>query len=294
MSATAESASRLRVLVTGASGNVGREVVRALAERGLLVRAATRAADVIPSADENVALDFEKPSTFQAAARGCEAMFLMRPPHIANVRPTLNAFIDAARTEGVRHVSFLSVTGAGTNRIVPHHAVEEHLQRSSDDFTLLRPGFFSQNIETEYRRDILESDRLYVPAGAGRVRWVDVRDIADVAAITLREPAMHRRHAYDLTGAEALGFADAAAILASVTGRAIHYDAASIYGYARHLRRRHYPWMRVVVQTVLHVAMRRGQTPFDPTLGTLLGRPPRTLLQYIVEKKNVWTAGPAL
>jgi uncharacterized protein YbjT (DUF2867 family) len=278
-----------RVLVTGASGNVGREVVRALAARGAIVRAATRGGTGSDHASEEVAFDFTDPRTYRAAAAGCDAMFLLRPPPLANVRETLIPFIDAARLEGVRHVAFLSVTGAGSNRFIPHHAVERHLLAASEDFTLLRPGFFAQNLGDAYRRDIVEDSRLYVPAGDARVRWVDVRDVADVAAAALCEPEAHRRKAYELSGFEALSFEEAARVLEEALRRPVRYERASILGYALHLRRRRQPWSQVAVQTFLHVAMRFGLQPIDCTLGALLGRAPRTLRDYVRDHASLWS-----
>src|SRR6478672_1773586 len=102
------------ILVTGASGNVGREVVRALRRTGARVRVAHRSTAALPRAGEvdGVTLDFARPETFADAARGCSALFLVRPPAIANVKATLLPFVDEARRAGVGHIVFLSVVGA--------------------------------------------------------------------------------------------------------------------------------------------------------------------------------------
>ncbi|MDQ3032063.1 MAG: NmrA family NAD(P)-binding protein [Myxococcota bacterium] len=258
------------ILVTAAAGNVGREVARALRARGADVRAADRAT-----------IDFRDPSTWDAALDGCRAVFLLRPPAISDVEHTLNAFVDRARARGVESFVFLSVAGAETNTFVPHHAVERRLIEGPRDWTILRPGFFAQNFEDAYLRDVREDDRIYVPAGKRRVAFVDVRDLAEVAAAALLEPAAHRGQAYTLTGGEAVSFDTAAALLSRALGRTIRYEPASIVGYALHLRRRGLPRGQIAVQTILHVLLRLGQAEsIDPTLGALLGRPPRTLAEY--------------
>ncbi len=165
------NALHARILVTGATGNVGREVVRALLGRGFPVRA-TGASDASGESCERVPLDFSRAETFERALHGCGAVFLLRPPAIADVRSTLNPFIDQARAMGVDHIVFLSVAGARTNRLVPHHAVEQHLIAGKGAYTILRPGFFAQNLGDAYRRDIVEDQRLYVPAGRGRVAFL--------------------------------------------------------------------------------------------------------------------------
>jgi uncharacterized protein YbjT (DUF2867 family) len=281
------------VLVSGASGNVGREVVRACLARGLRVRAAgrdpNRARPALTGDVEWTALDYRDPATFSAAAEGADALFLLRPPAIANVRDTLLPFVDEARRRGVRQVVFLSVAGAAKNKLLPHHAVEQHLSRGTG-WTILRPGFFAQNFGDAYRRDIVEDSRVYVPAGRGRVAFVDVRDLADVAASAFASPDEHDERAYTLTGPEAIDFDTAASLLTEALGRDIRYDPAGIVGYVRHLRRRKVPWAQVGVQTVLHAGLRFGQAEHvDPTLERLLVRRPRTLREYIGDHRSLWS-----
>ena len=279
------------ILVTGATGNVGREVVRALRAKKMVVRAAdrdpARARVLFGDGIDAVRFDYRDPTTF-AAADGSRALFLLRPPAIADVKRTLLPFIDEARRRGVRHVVFLSVAGAGKNKLVPHHAVERHLANTSG-WTVLRPGFFAQNFGDAYRRDIVEDGRIYVPAGRGRVAFIDVRDLAEVAAAIFASPAAHDRDAYTLTGPEAIDFATAASQLSAALGRSIRYEPASILGYVRHLHRRGMPWAQVGVQMVLHAGLRFGQAEHvDPTLERLLGRRPRTVRDYVQDHRSTW------
>lgn len=281
------------VLVTGAAGNVGREVVRALLDRGAHVLAADHAPErlaalfgqrVVPRR-----LDFRDPGTWAAAVEGAEHMFLMRPPAIADVRHTLNPFIDFAREHGVDHVVFLSVAGAGKNRVVPHRKVEDHLRARGDHFTNLRPGFFAQNLSTAYRRDIVEDDRIYVPAGHAEVNWIDVRDVAEVAARVLLEPEAHRGRSYTLAGPGPVPWSEVTDALGEALGRTIRYQPASVVGYLRHLSRRGLPRGAMLVQTVLHFLLRFGQgATVDPTLAQLLGRPPRSVRTFVREHSATW------
>jgi uncharacterized protein YbjT (DUF2867 family) len=284
-----------KVLVTGATGNVGLEVVRAARARGLEVRAAVhdeaRARKTLGNDVELARLDFLDRSTF-SCTDGADALFLMRPPAIAEVAETLLPFVDEARKRGVKHIVFLSVAGADKNALVPHHAVEKHLQKGNG-WTILRPGFFAQNFGDAYLRDIVEDNRVYVPAGRGRVTFVDVRDVADVAALAFAAPSEHDRRAYTLTGPEAIAFTRAAAELSGILERPIRYQPASIVGYMRHLHARRMPWMQVAVQTVLHVGLRFGQAErVDPTLAGLLARRPRSLVEYFRDHRELWAARP--
>lgn len=274
------------VLVTGATGNAGREVVAALRARGAPVRLADRHG----RGPDAVRLDFEDPATFASAARGCGTVFLLRPPAISDVAGTLVPFVDAARAEGVGQVVFLSVAGAGRNPLVPHHAVERHLQDGPPGWTILRPGFFAQNVGTAYRRDVVRDSRVYVPAGRGRAAFVDLRDVGEVAADALLRPEAHRGQAYTLTGPRASSFAEVAWALTRATGRTVRYVPASALGYAAHLVRGGAPLAQAAVQTVLHVGLRFGQAEtVDPTLGRLLGRRPRSVLDYVRDHAALWT-----
>lgn len=277
-----------RILVTGATGNVGGAVAARLRARGVAPLLALRD----PAGREGaVRLDFHRPDTFGPALAGVDALFLVRPPAIARVRATLCAFLDAAQAASVRHVVFLSVMGAERSRVIPHRAVELHLQRSPLAWTLLRPGFFAQNIGDAYHDDLRARDELYLPAGHGRVAWVDARDLGELAADILLDPAAHRGAAYTLTGGETRDFAEVAALLTRALGRHVRYTPCGALAYARRLRARGLPWGQVLVLTLLHLGLRPGQQ-VDPTLGQLLGRPPRTVADYIADHADRWRTPP--
>nr|WP_274387427.1 NmrA family NAD(P)-binding protein [Salsipaludibacter albus] len=279
------------VVVTGATGNLGGAVATSLAAAGHVVRAGLT--DPARWHDDSIApvhLDLTDAATFPAAMTGASALFLMRPPAIARVGPTLNRLVDAAVDAGVAPVVFASVAGADSNRVVPHHRVETHLQAAGIAHTILRPGFFAQNLGDAYRADIRTDDRLYVPAGDGRVAFLDVRDLGDVTATILADPGAHAGRSYHLTGPAAVTFVDVADLLSRRLGRPIHYHPASVVGYLGHLRRSGLPVAQVVVQTVLHVGLRRGDAaPVTSTLADLLGRPARTLDDYVTDHLDLWS-----
>ncbi len=134
------------ILVTGATGTVGREVARLLGARGLPVRAALRdpgrADDAMPAGVAPVPFDFGRPETYDLALRGVEALFLMRPPAITDTRRYVDPLIATARAAGVRRVVFLSVLGAERLPVVPHRRIERSLEASGMAYTFLRPSFF--------------------------------------------------------------------------------------------------------------------------------------------------------
>jgi len=270
----------MRVLVTGATGNVGRAVVEALRERGVEVREGRRSGDP--------PLDFTDERTFGPALDGVQGLFLLRPPAISRVGPTLNRLVDAGRAH-LEHVVFLSVAGADRSRFIPHAAVERHLVGGPIPYTLLRAGFFGQNLLHAYREDIRDDDRLFLPAGDAKVAWVDTRDLGEAAAIAFVTPDA-RNVAWTLKGSESRSFAEVAELLSEHLGRSIRYQPTSALAYLWHLLvRRRLAVGQAVVQTVLHLALRAGtQSEPDGTLARVLGRPPRTIEDTIRDHLDRW------
>ncbi|MBA3897659.1 MAG: NmrA family NAD(P)-binding protein [Sphingomonadaceae bacterium] len=273
------------VLITGATGNVGREVTRALRQRGTPVRLAVRE----PDCADGVRFDFDDPASFAPALSGVKRVFLMRPPPVLNVKRTLNRFLDACAAEGVAHCVFLSVEGADKNRLVPHHGVERHLLGGRVPWTILRPGFFVQNLSGAYRADIREG-HLVLPAGHAKVAYVDAADIGDVAALALDDRATHLGKAYHLTGSDSLSFDEVATMLTRILGRPVSYRAASLLGFWRHSRQRGIAVVPTLAYTIIHAALRSGGgAALDPTMARLLGRAPRTVEQFIKNNIALWT-----
>jgi uncharacterized protein YbjT (DUF2867 family) len=287
-----------RVLITGATGNIGSEVLRLLSLSNIPSLAAHQRLPPPPlpsstpasSLSTPVHLDFADPSTFAPALRGCDALFLLRPPPISDMEHTLNALIREARSQSIRHIVFISVMGAADKQWVPHAKVERCLRERDHDWTILRPGFFAQNIADAYRLDITQDRRLYVPAAQGRVSFIDARDIAAAAVATLSDPLPHLSQTYTLPGPSPLSFSDVASLLSDALLTPIHYVPASIPGYLWHLsRRRHLPLFQSIIQTILHVGLRSGEaSSVTDALPSLLGHPPRSLASYIADHLSRW------
>jgi uncharacterized protein YbjT (DUF2867 family) len=279
-----------RILVTGITGNVGREVARRLVAAGQPVRGAVRELPREPSGDgiEWVPFDFENPSTWEPALAGVRRMFLMRPPALSDMKRTLNPALDLAKRLGMEHVVFLSLQGVERNKVVPHARVEEHLRRIDMPTTSLRASFFMQNLDTTHRAEIRDQDELFIPAGRGKTSFVDVRDLAEVATLALTD-ASHRGKAYTLTGSEALDYYEVAERFTRVLGRPIHYRDPSPWAYGRRMHQRGMPLPFILVTEALYMVARLGLAAgVTPELARLLGRPPTTVEQYIRDHADCW------
>ena len=225
------------ILVMGATGNVGREVVRLLSVVDYPVTAAVRnIIDAQTSFGSNircVPFDFTSPDTFTDAFAGINKLFLVRPPAIADIHKITPA-LEAAKRSGVEEIVFLSIIGADKNRIVPHYAIERSIEQLNIPAVFLRCSFFMQNLNTTHREDIRLRQRLFMPAGNGRTSFIDVRDIAAVAVKFLTEEYHQSQElseinrAYQLTGPVALTYSEVATTFTNVLGRPIHYTNPSI------------------------------------------------------------------
>ena len=212
----------------------------------------------------------------------------MRPPQLSNVERDLFPALDAAAALGVARVVFLSVQGAENNRFVPHHRVEVRLRANGGAWTFLRPSFFMQNLSTTHRRDIAERNEIFVPAGGGRTSFVDTRDVGAAAVKVLTEPG-HTLQAYELTGREALTYAQVADLFSEVLQRPIVYADPSLGSFWRRMRGYGYPRAYVGVMMALYTVCRLGlAAQVRPELARLLGREPISLEQFIGDHADCW------
>ena len=215
------------ILLTGSTGSIGLSLAKLLSQRGIpyrgMVRDVAKASTLGLVGAEWVQGDFQDPASLRPALDGIDRVFLLAPP-VENIDRIEAAFLDIAAACGVRHVVNLSAVGAGID--VPHRfgqwhgRTEQYLRESQMDFTILRPNFFLQNLLT--MTAMVQQGTLYVPAGEGKAPFVDVRDIAAVAASCLTETG-HEGKIYEVTGPISIGYSDIAATLSQVLGRTINY-----------------------------------------------------------------------
>ncbi len=216
------------ILVTGATGTNGTEVLKQLADANVAVRAMVRNPDKADTiAFPNVEIvegDFDRPATLPTVLDGVERVFLLTNSS-ARAEAQQLAFVDAARQSGVAHIvklSQLHADGASPVRFLRYHAaVEQVIRASGMAYTFLRPNLFMQGL-LGFAHTIKTQNAFYAAAGDAPISLIDVRDIAAAAVATLTQPG-HEGKIYDLTGPAALTHADVAATLSSVLGRTITF-----------------------------------------------------------------------
>jgi uncharacterized protein YbjT (DUF2867 family) len=186
------------------------------------------------------------------------------------------------------HVVTLSVIGAGANPVLPHFRMERLVERSGAPYTHLRPSFFMQNLSTTYREAIRDRGELFIPAGDGRTSFVDVRDIAEVAAHVLGV-RQHYGQAYTLTGPEALTYCEVAETLSRELGRPIRYAAPSPSAFRQRLREEGASADYARVLSRIYLVARLGLAGrLTPDAERLLGRPPTSLAAFVRDSAASW------
>lgn len=280
------------LLVTGASGNVGAELVELLSasrpDSWRIARRHPEANDVTGSGAEVARFDFFDRGTWSAALDGITSLFLLFPlPSNRSARTAIIPFIEAAERAGCRHVVYVSVFGADAAPFIPHHAVEAALRSSAMNSTILRCSFFMQNLHraiSTHGTDIVERGELFIPAGRGRTTFIDARDAAAVAASVLADPSTHGDRVYHLTGRTALSMSEVASELSAVLGRRIVYTSPGAIHFATRLRRRGVGWDTISFMVAVYTLTRLGRNqPITDDVGRLLSRPPRTLHDFVAE-----------
>ncbi len=220
------------ILITGATGTVGSEVVKQLSAKGenIIVKAAARSATDNTFENLNrvqvVQLDYDKPDSLAVALKGVDKLFLLTPFQSNMVDLTSNLVSEAKKAK-VKYIAKQSVMGADAEPgITPgrlHRQAEKIIEESGIPFTFLRPNFFMQNFVNYYSNLIRSQGAFYMPAGDAKVSFVDVRDIAAVAVKSLINDNQQKGRTYNITGGEALSYGQAAEILSKAVGKKINY-----------------------------------------------------------------------
>lgn len=293
------------MFVVGATGNVGAETVRLLLANGTKTTACSRSrssAEKLLGKHESLAfaeLDLTQSVTVDRVFAGSRptSLLLIRPPQLSD--PAIcNRLVDAAVAAGANHIVFLSVYGADKNRYIPHHGIEQHIFARSKEagfaHTILRPSFFNQNLSgPNHVGAIQQRGMVDVPAGGGRTSFIDVRDIAAVAAECLIHPQRHAGQCYLLTGSKALTYNEVAAILSAVSKRTIKYNRSSWLGFAWRQWRLGTPLPFIGVMIAIYSTCWLGYAAgVSDDVTRILGRPPITFAQFAADSKASWAQQP--
>ncbi|GLY76710.1 NAD(P)H-binding protein [Actinoallomurus iriomotensis] len=266
------------IVVTGATGNVGAELVRTLAAAGEQVRAVSRRPAEVPGGVRHQAADLAEPTSLKTALDGADALFLL----VAGEDP--RGVLEVAAAGGVRRVVLLSSQGAGTRPGGYRHPVtfETAVRASGLEWTILRPGAFHSNAYA-WAEPIRTNRVAAAPFADVGLPSIDPADIAEVAAAVLREPG-HEGRTYVLTGPAAITPRERAAAIAEALGEPVRFveqtrdeARAQMLGFMP----------EPVVEPTLTILgdPTAAEQEVSPAVEQILGRPPRTFADWA--RRNV-------
>ncbi|MBY5816742.1 NmrA/HSCARG family protein [Rhizobium leguminosarum] len=284
----------MTILVTGATGNVGRQIVEHLVKRGADVRALVRdpSKTEFPAGVSVVQGDFLDVDSLRNAMSGVSTLFLLSavvPDEFTQALIALNV----ARSAGIERIVYLSVIHADLYVNVPHFAgkfgVERMIEQMGFKATILRPAYFIQN--DLMVKDVITGYGAYpMPIGAKGLAMIDVRDIAEIAALELlrREQAAEPLplDRINLVGPETLTGAGIAAIWSDVLARPIAYGGDNTEGFEQNLRQFMPAWMAYDMRLMGERFLTDGMLPETgdvERLTKLLGRPLRSYRAFASE-----------
>lgn len=282
-----------RILVTGATAPMGREVVRLLRERGATVMAGTRhpdrASEVLGGDVDVVELDYRRAVTFNEAVHWADHLLLQPPAFDPDAHDTLKPLLDWAVQAGTRRVVLVSAMGMSVREDLPIRRLEHHVESLGVEYTILRPNFYMQSFAEGFLADRIKSQQQFqMPVDDARVTLVDARDVAAVAASALVEDG-HAGAEYTLTGPDPLTHAEVARAMSDASGAPIRYTACSddeMLGWLTGSG-----WRPDVAGVVIamYQAVRGGvRAEATDDLERLLGRAPRSFSDFAQEHATHW------
>ena len=284
-----------KVLITGATGNVGIQVIRSLKrlEQDLDIFAGVR--DTKSDGEKLskygvsiVKFDYTEPETFVNAFEKVDILFLLRPPQISNVAKYFRPLIEMATAFQIGHIIFLSVQGVEKDSLIPHHKIERLIVESRIPFTFLRPAYFMQNFATALKTDIRDKKLIFLPAGSAKFTLVDVRDIGLVAAVIIEKIETHINKRYDLTSQERFTFKEIANKMSSTLKIEILYKSPSLLKFYIKKRKEKLSSSLILVMIMLHYFPRFQKPPeISDCIGKLTGKKPISFEQFIVDYRNI-------
>ena len=274
-----------RILVVGASGTVGSELSRMLADQGeTVVKTTSRAA----TGADQVRVDLVSQAGVKAAFEGVDRAFLLSPPGHPNQEALLAPLIDEAQARGLKKVVLMTAMGANADENTPMRKAERRLEASGLAYNIIRPNWFMQNFNTFWLHGIQSAGQIFLPVGSAKGSFIDARDIAAVAARLLTSDAFANRD-FDLTGSRALDHAEVAAILTKATGRAIGYTDITPEAMHQGLLGAGLPKDYADLLLMLLGFFKAGYAErTTDAVRQVTGQAPRTIEQYAQDYRNSW------
>jgi uncharacterized protein YbjT (DUF2867 family) len=291
----------MTILITGATGAVGSQVVHRLVEEGASVRAIARSPEKanLPASVDVRKGDMTDIASMRAALEGVDTLFLLNAVVADEVTQAILT-LSLARDAGIQRIVYFSVFNSDRFTDVPHFTGKYTVERMIEEFdlpaTILRPSYFIQNDAS--MKEVIAGKSVYpMPVGSVGVSMADTRDIAEIAAISLlqreRSATPLPREVIDVVGPQAMTGSALAAIWSEVLGKPVNYGGDDLDAFEAQMASRAPSWMARDIRLMLGRFQRDGMAANERAVARmteLLGRPPRSYRDFAVETGKEWAA----
>jgi uncharacterized protein YbjT (DUF2867 family) len=281
-----------KILVTGASGNIGQPLIAALKAAGADVEIMRSKAGDDSGVPTRVA-SFDDVASLTKAFTGVDTLFLLFPL-VANKIDLAKNAATAAKVAGVKHIVRSSGAGADSTSSFSlprlQGTIDDILAATGIATTFLRPAGFMQNYVT-YQSQAIATGTVYMADGGQAQSLIDVRDIADVAAAVLLDPAKHAGKAYTLTGGAAFTGIEAAKMISAAIGHLVNHVTVTAEQAVDTMKQWQMPaYVIDVMDSLNHIVAAGYAADVSPDVEKMLGRKPRTFESFVQQQKAAWQA----
>ncbi|OIP02031.1 MAG: NmrA-like family protein [Bacteroidetes bacterium CG2_30_33_31] len=283
------------ILITGATGNIGFEVIRFLSN----IDSPNRIIDGVRNINkakiffknypnlDYINFDFEDIETFDNALSGIDSIFLLRPPQISDVETYFKPLILKIKERNIKKIVFLSVQGAEKSKVIPHNKIERLIEENGLDFIFLRPSYFMQNLTTTLINDIKTKRGIILPSGKAKFNWIDIENIGEVGAILLDKFDDFKNQAIEITGLENESFARVAELINNSIDNPIEYKNVNPFRFYQIKKSEGMVKGMIIVMILLHFLPRFQKEPqISDFYESLTGKKPTDLKSFIEREKK--------
>ena len=278
------------ILITGATGNVGSEIVKQLKAKNIDFIAGTTNGETIADI-KTIKFNFADNDSIKNALKGITTLFLLLPSHQEVLNWGKNT-IDIAKEMGVKHIVRSSgmFANAESDLLIENllGSVDKYLQESGINYTITAPSSFMQNFSTQIVNDY-KNGVIYQAADDAKISWVDTRDIAAINVEVLLNPAKYLNETLTITGSESLNYQEAINQMNEILGKKVNYVAIPNEAAAKAMADMQFPQFIIDLLISLNDSIKQGH--FIETTNTveeILGRKAITFKQFVNDHKNVW------
>ncbi|MDC1105081.1 NmrA family NAD(P)-binding protein [Prolixibacteraceae bacterium] len=279
------------ILITGSTGFFGRHLLSQCQEESCekknIIAGVRRENEAKVDAQigqfEVRPFDFFNINTFEKALDGIKKLILIRPPALKNTKRYILPLIKVAKQKNIQHITFLSVTNTEKSKMIPHLSVEKYIIESGIPYTIIRSGFFMQNIKRLAGNEINLNQTISMTAGNGKVNFTDIRDVVDIAYASLVDASLQNKE-LEITGNKSFNFYEVAEMISKKAGKKITYTKPSAIKFIREKVKEKFSVQLIIQMSAVCNRIKQGKAEFtSDDFERYMHRRPRSLETYIME-----------